>query len=231
MVIREGQADCRVVVNGSAKPEGRFIDDTSKLSEAYAVIQDSYRYQWFSYVISSPIQQIDYETFVREIIHPSGFIQFADLTIHSSVFASTQPGYVRDEEEIKIIENPCAPMKLLAADGTPILAKTEHGDKFILARAVDCERTFDLESCYLGLEINELLRTEYVLEITDDDGVAHLVDIPCISQDDDDDEFLGCAIGVSEIDALSVVINGEDNMLETDCMDIVENDNPLSLNI
>ena len=54
VVIREGQSDCRILVNGSAKPEGKFIDDTSKLSEWYAVIQDSYRYQWFSYVICIP---------------------------------------------------------------------------------------------------------------------------------------------------------------------------------
>ena len=66
-------------------PEGRFIDDTSMVSRRYAVIQDSYRYQWFSYVISSPIQQVDFGEFVREIIHPAGFIQFADLTLHDSV--------------------------------------------------------------------------------------------------------------------------------------------------
>ena len=81
----EGQSDCRCVVNGSSTPEGRFIDDTSMVSRRYAVIQDSYRYQWFSYVISSPIQQVDYGEFVREIIHPAGFIQFADLTLHDSI--------------------------------------------------------------------------------------------------------------------------------------------------
>ena len=84
-LVVEGQADCRCVVNGSSTPEGRFIDDTSMVSRRYAVIQDSYRYQWFSYVISSPIQQVDYGEFVREIIHPAGFIQFADLTLHDSV--------------------------------------------------------------------------------------------------------------------------------------------------
>ena len=81
----EGQADCRCVVNGSATPEGRFINKKSMFSEEYAVIQDSYRYQWFSYVISSPIQQVEYGQFVKDIIHPAGFIQFADLTIHDSV--------------------------------------------------------------------------------------------------------------------------------------------------
>ena len=80
----EGQIDARCVINGSSTPQGRFIDDTSMLSREYAVIQDSYRYQWFSYVISSPIQQVEYGEFVKDIVHPSGFIQFADLTIHDS---------------------------------------------------------------------------------------------------------------------------------------------------
>ena len=84
-ITEDSQADCRVVVNGSSTPEGRFIDDTGLVSESYAVIQDSYRYQWFSYVIASPIQQVDYGQFVREIIHPAGFIQFADLRLHDSI--------------------------------------------------------------------------------------------------------------------------------------------------
>ena len=132
-VILEGQADCRIVVNGSAKAEGKFIDDTSKLSEWYAVIQDSYRYQWFSYVIASPIQQVDYETFVKEIIHPAGFIQFADLTIHSSVDSKSFTG---ERDLITIYIDPCSPLKLLAGDGTPILTSQ---DKLILVKDKYCE--------------------------------------------------------------------------------------------
>ena len=145
-VIREGHADCRIVVNGSAKPEGKFIDDTSKLSEWYAVVQDSYRYQWFSYIIASPIQQIDYETFVKEIIHPAGFIQFADLTIHSSVKVPTKTG---ERDLISIFTDPCAPLKLLAADGTPVISGTQNGDKFILAKNEYC--SVPVEGLSLGL--------------------------------------------------------------------------------
>ena len=81
LVVLEGQADCRCVVNGIAKPEGRFIDDTSLLSSSYQHIQDSYFYQWFSYTISSPMQQSTYDNFVQNIIHPAGFIMFSDVTI------------------------------------------------------------------------------------------------------------------------------------------------------
>ena len=173
-----GQADCRCVVNGSSTPEGRFIDDTSMISRRYAVIQDSYRYQWFSYVISSPIQQVDYGEFVREIIHPAGFIQFADLTIHDSVqyvnrtkyYRNTSPvstGTMALQRAMEVIDtteeqdvisrvlrtrmvtvgegdivttfvDPCAPFPLLDGQGTPILASSVYGQKFILTQHTRC---------------------------------------------------------------------------------------------
>ncbi len=85
MVVLEGQADCRVVVDGDSSPEGDFIDDTSKVSEAWPVIQDSYYYQWFSYVIQSSLQQVEYKNFVSDIIHPAGFIMFSDVIVSDSV--------------------------------------------------------------------------------------------------------------------------------------------------
>ena len=84
IIAVNGQADARIVVGGTSIPEGRFIDETSMLSDWYPVIQDSYRYQLFSYVISSPIQQIVYDNFVEKITHPTGFIRFADVTVHDS---------------------------------------------------------------------------------------------------------------------------------------------------
>ena len=84
---------------GTSVPAGRFIDETSMTSDAYPVIQDSFRFQWFSYVISSPIQQIVYDNFVEKITHPTGFIRFADVTIHDSSISS----FVTDEAEVEII--------------------------------------------------------------------------------------------------------------------------------
>ena len=85
MVVLEGQADCRVVIDGDSSPEGDFIDDTSKVSEAWPVIQDSYYYQWFSYVVRSSLQQVEYKNFVYDIIHPAGFIMFSDVTVNDSI--------------------------------------------------------------------------------------------------------------------------------------------------
>ena len=82
IVVTEGQAATNCIVDGISSPRGDFLDDTSKVSARYACIQDSYYFQWFSYVISSPIQQSKYDSMVKKTIHPAGFIMFSDLTVH-----------------------------------------------------------------------------------------------------------------------------------------------------
>ena len=84
-ILVNGQSQSSVVVSGLSEMDGFFIDDTSKVSEKYPVIQDSYYYQWFSYVIHSSMQKNSYNSFVQSIIHPSGFIDFAELSIHDRV--------------------------------------------------------------------------------------------------------------------------------------------------
>jgi len=84
-IITEGDQHSILRINGTSLPDGKFIDDTSKTSELYPVIQDSYRYQWFSYVISSDLQQTEYDTLVQDIVHPTGFIRFGDLTVHDFI--------------------------------------------------------------------------------------------------------------------------------------------------
>ncbi len=93
LVVLEGQADARIVVDGVSSPRGTFLDDTSKISESYPVIQDSYFYQWFSYVIGSPIEKQIYDSTVERIIHPAGFIMFSDLRVNDM---STQTFKVSD---------------------------------------------------------------------------------------------------------------------------------------
>ncbi|QBP06141.1 hypothetical protein [Synechococcus phage S-B68] len=83
-VLVSGQSASKIVVDGISEPRGRFIDDTSKVSAKYGAIQDSEYFQWFSYSISSPLQQVQYETFVRDIVHPAGFQMFSDVLIADS---------------------------------------------------------------------------------------------------------------------------------------------------
>ena len=56
------------------------------------------------------MQKVDYDTFVEDIIHPAGFVKFADVTIHSSSSSTfdTSQGTViiiEDEPEFKICYN------------------------------------------------------------------------------------------------------------------------------
>ena len=127
MVLVSGQADCRVEVDDVAKPEGDFIDDKSKISEAYAVIQDSYRYQWFSYVISSPLQQMEYDTFVREIVHPAGFIQFGDVSIHDTTISGS---FVIDESPFIEIPEKIRPLLVSRGEGIPLVVNQTPTTEF-----------------------------------------------------------------------------------------------------
>ena len=71
------------------------------------------------------------------------------LPFHSSVKTRTLTG---ENDLVTILIDPCAPLKLLAADGTPIIAGTVDGDKFILAKNEYCEDP-DQEVNVLGLVV------------------------------------------------------------------------------
>jgi hypothetical protein len=89
-VLLEGEADCRALVSGTSEPRGVFINDTSKLSTKYAVVQDSKKYQWFSYEIASRVQRKEYENFVNDIVHPTGFVMYSTMDLNESVATSLE---------------------------------------------------------------------------------------------------------------------------------------------
>ena len=71
--------------SGFSSPEGQFIDGTGSPSDIGSVIQDSYYYQNFSYVISSAMQRDAYEDIVNTTVHPSGMLMFSEVLIESEV--------------------------------------------------------------------------------------------------------------------------------------------------
>lgn len=87
-IVVNGQSDSYVNISSIATPVGKFVSDTTKLSSKNGAIQDSKYYQWFSYEIASPLQQVEYETFVKEVIHPAGFELFSKLGINSGTDSS-----------------------------------------------------------------------------------------------------------------------------------------------
>ena len=77
------------VVSGTSEPEGKF-NDTSMLSSDYSVIQDSKSISG-SYEIASPIHRDEYQNFVNNIIHPTGFVMFSTVEMNNSVQSPTLP--------------------------------------------------------------------------------------------------------------------------------------------
>ena len=88
-VFVEGQPQLRLTVAGTSDTIGDFVDDSSKVSTQFAVIQDSEYFQRFSYEIQSPLQQVQYETFVQDIVHPTGFAMFSSVIINSHVVSGS----------------------------------------------------------------------------------------------------------------------------------------------
>ena len=64
--------------------EGKFKDDRGKLSDVN-VIQDNKRYQSYSYVVKSSIQQPTWNRAIRDTVHPAGMEVFGDLLIRSEI--------------------------------------------------------------------------------------------------------------------------------------------------
>ena len=84
-VRSNGQTDIAIEVDGVSSPKGKFVTEKSQLSSIDSVIQDSEYYQYFSYVINSPLQQVQYDTFVKDIIHPTGFALFSNVALDDGV--------------------------------------------------------------------------------------------------------------------------------------------------
>ena len=106
LVIQSGQAEVDIHPSGASQPDGSFIDSTSMPSSEFAVIQDSFYYQRFSYNIASPMQQVAFQDFVQDIVHPSGFKMFSDFRFTESVKSPSSAVDVsfNSEEDYSIYE-------------------------------------------------------------------------------------------------------------------------------
>ena len=64
--------------------EGKWKDDRGKISDVN-VLQDNKRFQSYSYVVKSPIQQNNWNRALRDTVHPAGMEVFGDLLIRSVI--------------------------------------------------------------------------------------------------------------------------------------------------
>lgn len=63
------------------KVDGQFSNVDGFLSEKSIVLQDSYYWQDFSYVLKTDMEPSDYEQLVKDVMHPSGMQMFGRVSI------------------------------------------------------------------------------------------------------------------------------------------------------
>ena len=81
--IGDGNANLSVIVSGSATSEGVLLNDEGKIS--YKIIQDSYYYQDYSYVIKSGLSFKTYSDTLKSIIHPAGLQFFGEILLFTEL--------------------------------------------------------------------------------------------------------------------------------------------------
>ena len=83
----DGNANLTPVISGLGIRSGVWIDDDGKID--YKIIQDSYYYQDYSYVIKSGLAFETYSDTLKSIIHPAGLINFGEIQILSELNGSS----------------------------------------------------------------------------------------------------------------------------------------------
>jgi hypothetical protein len=77
--VGDGNAILTPVISGLGIKEGVWLDDDGKVD--YKIIQDSYYYQDYSYVIKSGLTFQTYSDTLKQILHPAGLIYFGEIQI------------------------------------------------------------------------------------------------------------------------------------------------------
>ena len=86
--IGDGNANLIPTISGLGVREGFFVGDDGKID--YKIIQDSYFYQDYSYVIKSGLTFQTYSDTLKSIIHPAGLIYFGEIQILNDLNVSPE---------------------------------------------------------------------------------------------------------------------------------------------
>ena len=81
--VGDGNANLTPIVTGLGIKDGYWINDDGKID--YKIIQDSYYYQDYSYVIRSGLTFAEYSTTLKKIIHPAGLQLFGEIQILNNI--------------------------------------------------------------------------------------------------------------------------------------------------
>jgi hypothetical protein len=81
--VGDGNANLVSVITGLGIKEGVFLDDDGKVN--FKIIQDSYYYQDYSYVIKSGLAFQTYSDTLKSIIHPAGLQSFGEILLFAEL--------------------------------------------------------------------------------------------------------------------------------------------------
>ena len=81
--VGDGNANLIPIISGLGIKDGVWLNDDGKID--YKIIQDSYYYQDYSYVIRSGLTFAEYSTTLKKIIHPAGLQMFGEIQILNTI--------------------------------------------------------------------------------------------------------------------------------------------------
>ncbi len=79
----DGNANLTPIISGIGVSEGSWLDDDGKID--YKILQDSYYYQDYSYVIKSGLTVEKYIDTIKKSIHPAGLQVFGEILLIDTV--------------------------------------------------------------------------------------------------------------------------------------------------
>lgn len=93
----DGNANLTPIISGIGVETGRWLDDDGKIN--YKIIQDSYYYQDYSYVIKSGLTVEKYIDTIKKSIHPAGLQVFGEILLIDTL--NVTPEFKSSIETIK----------------------------------------------------------------------------------------------------------------------------------
>jgi hypothetical protein len=81
--VGDGNANVTPIISGLGISDGNWINDDGKVD--YKILQDSYFYQDFSYVIRSGLAFNEYSNIIKDLIHPAGLQFFGEILLTSQI--------------------------------------------------------------------------------------------------------------------------------------------------
>ncbi len=167
--IGDGNANLVSVITGLGIKEGVFLDDDGKID--FKIIQDSYYYQDYSYVIKSGLAFQTYSDTLKAIIHPAGLQSFGEILLFTELdltmlMSSTITTIENINEYIVYILDNIDVENSIVNSASVVNFELDLDAN----TAIQNDKTYTLfpNSNIISVEIDDATNQEYVIKIEDD---------------------------------------------------------------